>query len=220
MWSLFEVVTPAADAEARRITTAEYVGAGMTAPPNEPVLERYIDEISAQLAGICSLTDDGVNPPTFAKETCRATWFVTCAARGTKLLMPWRMPITSIATVVEAGTTLTADDDYVLAGRHLLRFSGDGETPSDWSSEKIVVTFDAGWEDLSENAPSDLQSAVAQQVKYRVESAANNSTLRSETVFDVIAKTYVVPGGDSVTKSGLLVQVESALFRYRDIAFV
>ena len=84
---LFEVVTPAASAAARRLVTAAYVGATMETPPADAVLESYIDEVSARAAEFCRLAKDAIGtPPTFAAEALRATWFGTSATRGPRLL--------------------------------------------------------------------------------------------------------------------------------------
>lgn len=214
---LFEVVTPAASAAARRLVTAAYVGATMETPPADAVLESYIDEVSAKVALYCGLANDGVNPPTFARETCRATWYSTCHDRGQKLLLPWRTPVASITSVVEDGTTLDAAAYKLLPGAMLLRLSSD--VPSCWSTGKIVVVYVVGWADaLSAHAPADLQAAVAEQVKYRSMQVGKDYSLRSETVPDVISQTFAVAGGDSISKNGLLVQVEAALAPYRNIA--
>lgn len=214
---LFEVVTPAATAAARRLTTAAYVAATMSAPPANASLEVYIDEVSAKASQFCGLASDGINPPTFARETVRGTWYSTCNDRGQKLLLPWRTPVASITSVVEAGETLAADTYKLLPGGMLLRLSSD--TPTCWSTGKIVVVYVVGWADtLSSNAPADLQSAVAEQVKYRAWSIDRDPSLRSENEPDVYSASWSVPGGDSIGSSGFLLQVESALAPYRNIA--
>lgn len=218
---LFEVVTPAASAAARRLTTAAYAGATMSEPPSDSILESYIDEVSAKAAQYCGLAiDTAMTPPTFASETLRATWFAADCYRDSKLLLPWRVPVTSITSVVENGVTLTASDDYrLIGGATLLRLCGDGETPSFWSTAKIVVVYVAGWAaTLSSNAPADLQAAVAEQVKYRALAIPRDSAIRSEAVPDVYSATYALPGGDNVGASGLLIQVEAALAPYCAIA--
>jgi hypothetical protein len=214
---LFEVVTPAASAAARRLTTAAYVAATMSAPPSNAILEAYIDEVSAKAADFCSLARDSIGSvPTFAAETVRATWFIT-DGRDSELLLPWRVPVTSISSVVEDGLTLTANTDYRLMGAGvLLRLSSD--VPIPWSSGKIVVVYVAGWAaTLSTNAPADLQAAVAEQVKYRAWARDRDPGLRSESEPDVYSASYAIAGGDNVGESGMLVQVESALNTYRRV---
>ena len=212
---LFEVTAAAANAAARRLTTATYVAATMTDPPADAVLETYIDEVSAKAADYCSLARDSIGSvPTFAAETVRATWFIT-DRRDSELLLPWRVPVTSITSVVEDGLTLTANTDYRLMGAGiLLRLSSD--VPIPWSSGKIVVTYVAGWASaLSTNAPADLQAAVSEQVKYRALMIDRDPAVRSESVPDVYTASYAIAGGDNVGASGFLKQVESTLDTYR-----
>lgn len=217
---LFEVTSAAANAAARRLVTAAYVAATMEDPPSDAELESYIDEVTAKAARFCNLATDvaGAYPPTFAAETCRATYFIAECSRGPNLILPWRVPVTSISSVVEDGVTLTSGTDYrLIAGGMLLRLSSDA--PYYWSTGKIVVTYVAGWAaTLSTNAPADLQAAVAEQVKYRAMAIDKDPAIRSESVPDVYTASYAVAGGDNVGNSGLLVQVESALRPYCAIA--
>jgi hypothetical protein len=209
---LFQVVSAAADASARRLVTAEYVGAMMADPPADAVLEAYIDEVSAVMAEEAGLASDGVHEPTFAEEDLRATWFASTCVRSDRLELPWRLPITDL-TVTEAGAALTAGTDYqLLPGGVLLRLSDD--TPIAWSSDKIVVDYTAGWY-LPEDAPTRLGTACAEQVKYRAMAFDRDPAVRSESTPDVYSASYAVPGGDTVAKNGLLLQVDSALDQYR-----
>lgn len=217
---LFEVTAAAASAAARRLTTAAYVGATMSSPPADAVLEAYIDEVSAKVSQICGLANDGTNVPTFAAETCRATYYTASNSRGQKLLLPWRYPISSITSIVEAGVTLTTGTEYrLLPGAMVLRLAGDSETPTCWSQSKIVVVYVGGWSaTLSTNAPVDLQAAVAEQVKYRALQISRDPSLRSLDIDELRSETYNVVGGDSIGASGLLIQVENALAPYRNFA--
>lgn len=217
---LFEVTVAAGGASARRITTTAYVAAMMSTSPGDDALNSYIDEVSAKVARFCGLAADAaMTPPTFASETLRATWYVTCHDRGDKLLLPWRIPVSSITSIVEAGVTLTTGTDYrLLPGGMVLRLAGDSETPTCWSTAKIVIVYVAGWATLSTNAPADLQAAVAEQVKYRVFAKDRDPALRSENEPDVYAASYAVAGGENIGPSGLLIQVESALAPYRSFA--
>lgn len=208
----FEVVTPAASAAARRLTTAAYCSALLDDPPSDTALETHIDEVSAVLARVCRLASDGTNVATFATETCRATWFQAWCYRGDKLLLPWR-PGAAVSSVVENGTTLTVDTDYVvLPGGVLQRLMND--LPIPWSYAKIVATYTAGWS-LPSGTPSDLQGAVAEQVRYRVLSQKRDPSLRSESVPDAYSGSYSVAGGDSISPNGLLISVERAFDPYR-----
>lgn len=217
---IFEVVTPAVSAEARRLCTVAAVEAVMEdadIPNTAAEIEAHIDAVSAQMARLAGLAADAAGTvPTFASEVCRATWYAAPCSRGVRLLLPWRVPVTAIVSVVEDGVTLSAGTDFVLepAGM-ILRLASD--CPSCWSSAKIVINFTAGWT-LPSGAPPELSAACAQQVKYAIMAKDDDPALRSYTVNDIRSETFNVPGGDSITKSGLLVQVDAALAPYRSIA--
>lgn len=212
----FEVVTPAADAAARRLVTVAYVAARMEGEPADAVVDSHIDEVSASFAAFARLaTDAAMTPPTFASETLRATWSDVGLTRGTELHLPWRVPVTSITSIVEDGETLVSGTDYrLLPGARIERLS-EGD-PYPWSSDDIVVTYVAGWTSLSSNAPPDLQAAAAAQIKYRLKQIPRDAGLRSVSVDELRSETYNVPGGDSIGASGLLIQVEHALAPYRN----
>src|SRR4051812_6538157 len=116
---IFAVTTPAASIAARRLTTAAKVQAvlfGGTAT-DTTVIESMIDRVSALAATYCNLASDAAGTfPTFARETCRATWRPIVCARGCVLALPWRTPITSISSVVEDGVTLAAANYGLRAG--------------------------------------------------------------------------------------------------------
>ncbi|MFO1080852.1 MAG: hypothetical protein U1E23_09530 [Reyranellaceae bacterium] len=208
----FEVTAAETDPAARRLTTAAAVAATMEDSVDQATLEAYIDEVSAKAAVHCRLAKDGINPPTFAEEECRATFYVASCHRGERLILPWRVGIT-IDSVTENGVALVAGTDFdLLAGGILLRLCSDA--PACWSQAKIVVDYTAGWT-LPTGAPADLQAAIAEQVKYRTMLIDVNPSIRQEAEPDVYSAQYNVPGGDSIDDTGLLVQVVRALGEYR-----
>lgn len=217
---LFEVITPAANAAARRLTTVDAVTALMDegdVPDDEDEVLSHIDFVSAQMARAAGLAADAAgNIPTFASETCRATWRVANGRRGTELALPWRWPITSITSVVEDGVALVLGTDFLLLPRAILQRVSSDE-PVRWSTAKIVATYLAGWASvLSTTAPPELSGACAEQVKYRILSRETNRGVRSYTVNDLRAEAYNLPGGDSITKDGLLNDVDAQLSPYRN----
>lgn len=115
---LLEVTVPAADAAARRLTTAARVRAVLraTTTADDTLIESIIDRASAMAAGYCKLARDPLGAvPAFGTETLRATWYAETdcrVRRGSRLVLPWRVPVTALASVVEAGATLTPDTDY------------------------------------------------------------------------------------------------------------
>jgi hypothetical protein len=217
---IFEVTSAAADAAARRLTTAAKVQAvlfGGTAT-DTALLETMIDRVSARAARHCNLAKDAIGtPPTFGRETCRATWSADHCGREIELFLPWRVPIASFTSVVEEGVTLSAAGYRLRGGAILERMDGDAPVP--WSSGKIVVTYVTGWQlENEDQVPPDLEAAVIDQVKVMYQTRMRDLTLRSEQVPDVYAATYSVAGGDSIDSSGLLVHVEVALADYRALA--
>jgi len=217
---LFEVMTPAADAAARRLTTKENVKAVLreTGTDDDTLIDQYIDRVSARAAAFCNLARAGTSVPTFGAETLRATWYAGsgCYYRDVdQLILPWRTPISAISSVVEDGTTLTADADYKLLGGGLLqRLDSVTFAPKLWSGGKIVVVYVAGWA-LPGSVPVDLEGAVIDQVKVAYLGTDRDPALRSLDVPGVASESYNVPGGSSIGHDGLLAPLESALMPYR-----
>lgn len=216
---LFEVTTPATNAAARRLTTAAKVNAALRkdAANEATLIESIIDAVSAECARYCGLARaTGAAVPTFGQEVVKATWLVAGCDRGAKLLLPWRVPITAIGTIIEAGANLTVNTDYRLVGGAMLeRMSSD--TPVCWSRGKIVVPYTAGWS-LPASVPAELEGQVIEQVKMRYLATDREPGLRSESTEGVGAAAYSVIGGDSIGTSGLLASLESALTPFRNWA--
>lgn len=215
---LFEVTTPAADAAARRLTTAAKVRALIGSPDGDDTkIETLIDGVSAECATYCNLARpaDMASPPTFGEEVVKATWLSTCERRTAMLILPWRVAITP-GQVVEDGINLTVNVDYRLIGGGMLQRISDG-APRCWSSAGIVAPYTAGWE-LPANVPPELERQVIEQVKMAYFNAAQNPALRSESVPDVYQASFSVAGGDSIGKSGLLTALESALAPFKSWA--
>ncbi|MCW5733483.1 MAG: hypothetical protein KIS73_05130 [Enhydrobacter sp.] len=217
---IFTVLTPAATAAARRLTTAAKVQALLFggATTDTALLEALIDRASAMAAAYCNLARDAAGlPPTFSREVCRATWRPGMAARTGSLMMPWRYPITAIGPVVADGVTLQAAD-YGMRGASLERLDSDGAL-STWPAAGIVVDFTAGWPIPEPDAvPSEIEVAVIDQVKAMYQGRRRDPALRSETTDGVGSASYSVAGGDSIGRSGLLLSVEATLDAYRSIA--
>ncbi|CAB4167288.1 hypothetical protein UFOVP860_11 [uncultured Caudovirales phage] len=219
---LFEVTSAAATAAARRLTTAAKVQAVALAgaTTDTTLIESMIDRASALAAGYCGLARDAIGTfPTFGRETCRATWWAAgCAARPPLLLLPWRVPIVSITSVVEDGETLAPGDDYALQPAGMLQRLNDG-APVCWSAAKIVVTYVTGWNiPTADVVPPDVEAAIIDQVKTMYLGRDRDGALRSETVFDVHQASYSAGGGSDIGESGLLVTVEGALAPYKNWA--
>lgn len=216
---LFEVTEPAADAAARRLTTAAKVRALIGSPAGDDTkIETLIDGISAECAAYCRLARpaDMASPPTFGEETVKATWLSICERRTAMLILPWRVAITP-GQVVEDGINLAVNVDYRLVGGGMLQRMSDG-APRCWSSASIVVPYTAGW-GLPGDVPPELERQVIEQVKMAYYGVDEDPRVRSENVPGVYQASYAVTGGDSIGQSGLLISLESALAPFKSWSF-
>ena len=213
---LFAVVTPVVNAAARRLTTAVKVQAALRiATADSALIENIIDAVSGECVRFARLARAASAAiPTFGQEVLRATWLAADQDRSPVMILPWRAPVTSIGSVVEAGTALIEGTDYRLtAGGMLERMADDSVIP--WSSTKIMVTYTAGWL-LPDGVPAELEGQVIEQVKMKYLATDRDPALRSENIPDVWSGSYAVAGGDSIGESGLLRSLEVALSPYRD----
>lgn len=217
---LFEVTTPAANAAARRLTTAAKITTALrlASGTDTTILEGIIDSVSAECARHCKLARPAswATPPTFGQEVVKATWLATNRERTSKLLLPWRLPISAIGQVVEDGTNLTVNVDFRLIGGAMLERLLE-DAPVCWSIGKLVVPYTTGWS-LPTDVPAELEGRVIEQVKMLYLGTDQNPALRSESVPEVYQASYSVAGGDSIGESGLLVSLESVLDPFRDKA--
>jgi len=213
---LFEVVTPVANAAARRLTTATKVQAALRLGSiDSTLIESIIDAVSGECVRYCNLarpaTGGGV--PTFGQEVLRATWLATNLSRGSVLILPWRPPVATVDSVVEDGTTLALNTDFRLVGGGMLERMTD-DAPVSWSPGKIVVSWTAGWS-LPTGVPAELEGQVIEQVKMKYLATDRDPALRSENTPDVWSGSYAVAGGDSIGESGLLKSLEAALSPFK-----
>ena len=210
------MVTPAANAAARRLTTAAKVQVALRiGAVDTTLIESIIDAVSGESVRFCNLARAATGAvPTFGQEVVRATWLVAGQGRGSMLLLPWRTPITAIGSVVEEGTSLVLDTDCRLISGGMLERMAE-EAPTCWSTGKIVVSYTAGWS-LPADVPGELEGQVIEQVKMRYLATDRDPALRSENIPDVWSGSYAVAGGDAIGRSGLLVALEDALAPFKD----
>lgn len=218
-------VVVAATVEERRlipVTVARALTGLSESDIGDDGLALMIDGALASAARYCKLATAGAQPPTFARETVRASWPAATAwwHGGNKLVLPWRVPITSVE-MTEAGAALEQDVDF--------RYLGGGviERQSCWQpSDAIAVDYVAGWLPTSDSPtdydgsdgeplPADLVMLIAEQVRLQYAQRGMDPTLRSEDVPGVWSGTYSVVGGDSITAYGLSLPLQTALDAYR-----
>ena len=212
---LFEVVTPVANAAARRLTTATKVQAALRlGSVDSTLIESIIDTVSGECVRFANLARSASGTvPTFGQEVLRATWLGTEMDRGSVLILPWRTPIATVGSVVEDGTTLASNTNFRLVGGGMLERIAD-DAPVSWSSAKIMVSWTAGWS-LPVEVPAELEGQVIEQVKMKYLATDRDPALRSENTPDVWSGSYAVAGGDSIGESGLLKSLEAALFPFK-----
>lgn len=125
-----------------------------------------------------------------------------------------RYPVASILDVIEDGAALTPEA-WELDGvtGQLWRLSGGDRTC--WSgSGTTTVSYQGGYF-LPDDLPADIQRAAIDQAKSLFFGGGRDPNLRSFSATDLYQASFSVGGGDGIGKSGLLVQVEGALARYR-----
>lgn len=186
---------------------------GVTAGTHDPELLRLLRARSDAIAAWCGIAPDQLGRRTFAAETMTATWLSAACARGPRLRLPWRIPVTSIASIVEDGTTLDAGDYRVLPmAAAIERVADDGEAVRCWSSGPIVVTYVAGWtraDDDASDMPADLQDACLQECVARWLARGRDPSLRSENVPEV--HSFTVGYGQDGARGQLLPETEGIL---------
>lgn len=206
---LLATTAAVASSGARWLTTRTNVKAAMriTNTDYDTLIDLLIPQASALIVGGCGLAVDKAGSiPSFGLETLVATYRERGLDRGEALTLPWRVPVASITSIVEDGSTLVAGTDYELVSVRpgKIRRLTDG-SPTWWSSAAIVVTFTAGWS-LPGSVPPDMEAAAIEQVRAMVHAADRDPAIRSENTPDVAAVSYALPGGDTF-KGVLLPQV-------------
>lgn len=228
----FELVSGTSTAAERRLVSADTVRLLTDIPETvtDEVLNLHIDGVMAQIARSCRLAAARSAPLTLAQESVRATytppvpsyyhrwgyWFADSAK--TKLVLPWRAPITSIDITVD-DASLEENVDYELLGSGLVQWLAAGTC---WPWANVVVDYTAGFVPLAadpayqedgDTLPADIVALIAEQVRYG--SSRPDMSLRSEDIPGVWSGSYNVPGGDAIDTSGLAMPLYDALAPFR-----
>ncbi len=196
----------------------------------DEALNLKTDAVLASVARSCRLAKAGSAPQTLARETVRAvwpdastydyTWRQTWEPRGPRLILPWRVPVTSIELTEDDVELVEGTDFRLLGGGVIERLSGA------WSNGEIDATYTAGFiatpadpsydESEGDQLPADVVALIADQVRFNIVQAVDNPTLyRSEDIPGIWSGTYSTPGGDAVDTSGLMRPLYDALSDYR-----
>lgn len=225
---LFQVILPTSTPEERRLVSVEQARLIIGSPEaDDGLLAFYLDAVSAAAATFCNLARDGSLPVTFGRERFRATWANWSCGHKARLMLPWRVPITSISIVEDGATLLDADFRHIGSG--ILERLVDGNTV-DWWAGNAVVEYEAGWllaadasayDGVTDAPPADLVSLVIDQVRMQYKARKKDPNLRSEDIAGIGSWSFNVVGGDTIGPSGLLRSLETALTSsgFRKMAF-
>lgn len=201
----------------------------------DEALNLRVDAVLSLCARSCRLARAGSSPATLAREQVRAVWpdlsmfdrqwhrVYLPYGRGSKLILPWRAPITAI-TISEGETELVQDTDFRYLGGGVVERIGS--TGCLWpTTGAITVDYTAGFiktpadpsydEEEGDSLPPDVVDLIAQQVKMRVDAIDIDANLRSEDVPGIWSGSYNVAGGDAIDTSGLMRPLYDALSNYR-----
>ena len=214
MPSTLTIITPATNTA---LATRAYVKGelGPTDNSTDAQIDAYIRQASDAIVGAINVD---IAKATVAETFRRTRRGIICGARGSssdsKLTLA-RMPVLSISSVVEDGTTLDPSEyELESADFGLLLRLRDGFL-STWSASTIVVTYTAGY-DLPNSAPALLQRACALLVAQYKSSASRDLTVRSEST-DGIGSTSWFDG--AVDRGGLSPEVAGILQQFQIPAF-
>jgi hypothetical protein len=231
----FEVIV-GATADERRLLSAATVRSftGLAEDDvSDETLDLMIDAALAQCARSCKLASYRGVPLTLARESVRATWLASgwyypgiiarpplAWEQPSQLILPWRSPVTSVASVTEGETNLVEDVDFRLLGAGVLE-----RIDAAWAtSGTIVVDYVAGFVPLVDypeyqedgaTLPPDLVQMIANQVSIAHYQRGHDLNIRSEDIPNVWSGSYNVPGGDAVNTDGLMRPLWEALAPYR-----
>lgn len=159
-------------------------------------LSRLESRVSAVIAQACKIATDGVTPPTLRKETITDTfrrnrWAGSARHRyrddvdGGQAIYLSRRPVVSVASVVEAGTTLAVTSYEIRAGTGgLIRLNSDA--PAQWAADKIVVVYDAGWDTV----PDGLKRAAEQLMQVYWSQQANDPLVKQISIPGVLERQF------------------------------
>ncbi len=190
---------------------------GITTTGDDDVLADKIAEASAAIVAHCRVAADQRGRRTFAEEGCSATFdageMTPIDREIAPLILPWRIPITSIASIVENGVAL-APADYQLEPMAALIWRVSGGTRSNWATSSVIVTYTAGWDLTGTELPSDIAGAALALVKASWFGRLRDPLIKSEDVPGVGSTQWWVgsTGGDA---GSLPKEVVDSLAPYR-----
>lgn len=186
MDSILSVTTAAASLEL--LTIAERRAAvGLTDNSKDAELKTLEERVAARIAHVCNVATAVTTPPTLREETLTETFRLDGLSRGPHELILARLPIVSVTSVVEDGTTLVAADYEILSAAGMLRRLSD-DVPGRWETAKIVVVYKAGWATV----PAGLKLAAERLMRNYWYDGSRDPAVREIEVPGVMRRSFWV----------------------------
>jgi hypothetical protein len=181
--SLLTILTPATSTVLTDLASVQ-TELGLSGQDEAPYLNAQIAAASAAIASWCGRP--------FARETVQEVFRPEGCMQALSLA---RFPVTTLTSVVEDGTTLTAADYELDAESGLLwRLSSDARVA--WRARKITLTYTAGYllpDDGGRTLPHDVQRACVLMVAAQYNARGRDPMLRSEGAQGVGQTSYLDP---------------------------
>ena len=183
MPSILTIITPAT---VTALTDVQSVQAelGLSGTAEAGYLRGQIAQASAAISSWCGRA--------FAQETVREVWRPEGTLASLSLA---RFPVTTIASVVEDGTTL-ASADYEVDPESGLIFRLSADERTTWRARKITVQYTGGYilpDAANRTLPHDVQRACILMVTAGYLAKGRDPMLRSESAQDVGQVSYLDP---------------------------
>jgi Phage gp6-like head-tail connector protein len=178
---------------------------GITDTDSDAWLQSKITQTSAAIATACGRV--------FQRETVADHFNLGWRSCNDKLVLS-RFPVEEIVSVTEGDQTLAADQ-YEFESRNGLLFRVTGNnTWSSWTGDRIVVTYEAGYEML-ESLPHDLEQACILLVKQNYFAKTRDPLIKGVTIPGVSTHDYWVGGVGQ--GGGMPPEVQTLIERYRAV---
>ena len=175
---------------------------GITTSGDDDVLADKIAEASAAIVAHCRVAADQRGRRTFAEEGCSVAFdadeMMPFDREIAPLILPWRIPVITIASVVENGVTLVPAD-YQLEPMAALIWRMSAGMRTNWVNSTVVVTYTAGWDLTGPELPSDIAGATLSLVKASWFGRLRDPLIKSEDIPGVGSTQWWVgsTGGDA-----------------------
>lgn len=193
------VITPASSFDLTVLATAK-THLGITGSSYDTQIQNWIKQASDAIASSCSRV--------FGKETVKETLYLD---RSLETLNLRRCPIDTITSIVVDGTTIDSDD-YVVDKEAGVVAKLSSDALSIWSGNKIEITYEGGYELLSE-LPYDIERACLTLVSHCYSAGGRDPMAKRIEIPDVQTVDYWV---GSVGQAGQFPpDVETLIAPYR-----